>query len=73
MAFAFGPLQIKDIDYERSGAIKKRTSMGIYVNFPNGDEYLFDVEYQDEAQFKSVDSFISRTITEENAREEILR
>jgi hypothetical protein len=34
IAYSFNPLQVKDIDYDESGKVKKRTSMGLYVNYP---------------------------------------
>jgi len=73
VAFTFGPLQVKDVDYDVSGKVKKRMSMGIYVNYPNGDEYLFDIEYGDENQFKSADAFIVKTLEDEKGRQEVLR
>ena len=43
VAFIFGPLQVKGIDYDISGKLRKRSSMGFYVNFPDGNDYLFDI------------------------------
>jgi DNA-directed RNA polymerase subunit RPC12/RpoP len=73
IAYSFNPLQVKDIDYDESGKVKRRTSMGLYVNYPNGDEYLFDLDYYNQEQFQKVDDFITRTIEEENGRQEVVR
>ena len=72
VAFVFGPLQVKGIDYEISGKLRKRSSMGLYVNFPDGNEYLFDIDYLDEEEKISVENLIERIRKDEEAREEML-
>jgi DNA-directed RNA polymerase subunit RPC12/RpoP len=72
IAYAFGPLQIKNTDYDISGTIRKRSSMGIYVNFPDGNEYLFDFGYRDDEQLTSAETQIKKIRHDEEAREEML-
>ena len=72
VAFTFGPLQIKGLDYDISGKLRKRSSMGIYVNFPDGNEYLFDIDYRDEGQKTNVENMFEQIRKDEEAREEIL-
>lgn len=72
IAFAFGPLQIKNTDYEIGGRIRKRSSMGIYVNFPDGNEYLFDIAYREDEQLTAADALIKKIRSDEEAREEVL-
>ena len=46
--------------------------MGIYVNFPDGNEYLFDISYRDDEQLTSAEELIKKIRHDEEAREEIL-
>lgn len=46
--------------------------MGIYVNFPDGNEYLFDIGYRDDEQLTSAETLIKKIRYDEENREEIL-
>jgi len=72
IAFAFGPLQIKKTDYDVGGKFRKKQTMGIYVTFPDGNEYLFDIGYRDAEQMNAAERQIRKIEKDEKVREEIL-